>query len=320
MLTCPACGDPIRKGDGFCEGCGHRLPPPCTTCGSPTVDSKGYCQRCGRLRPSSRDHVEIDLASIAGVSNRGLQHETNQDAMGALEYSYGLDPGVVAVVCDGVSNSPRPEEASQVAADTGTRVLVAQLEAGVSPEVATTAATDTAANAVNALADSPDDAPACTYVSAVVNETSVTVGWIGDSRAYWLGSGSNVPSALLTHDDSLVNHLVRTGEVSDSEASRHPNAHALVKWLGADAGDVAPQVVSFEPTGPGAVLICSDGLWNYIPDAENLAAAVPAAVEAPLPSARFLVQVALDAGGHDNITVVLIPFLPKGGRLDDRWF
>lgn len=320
MLTCPACDAPVQKGDGFCEGCGHRLPAPCTTCGTVSVDDKGFCRRCGQLRPSSRDHVELSQVGVGAVSNRGLQHETNEDAMSADSYTYGDDAGIAVVVCDGVSNSPRPDDASQVAADTGTRVLVAQLSAGVAPQTATGVAMDTAANAVSALADSPDEAPACTYVSAVVNSTSVTVGWVGDSRAYWLSSQNGTKSLRMTKDDSLINHLTETGEVTEEQARRHPGAHALVKWLGADAGDVDPQVMTYEPGEQGAVLICSDGLWNYIPDAGNLAAAVPAATDAPLSSARFLVQVALDAGGHDNVTVAVVPFPVKGGRRDDRWF
>src|SRR5271170_5681721 len=70
-----------------------------------------------------------------------------------------------------------------------------------------------------------------------------------------------------------------------------------------------PHVVRFEPPGPGVVLVCSDGLWNYRPDAAGLAElALPAALTDPLGAAAELVKFALDAGGMDNITVVLAPF------------
>jgi serine/threonine protein phosphatase PrpC len=59
-------------------------------------------------------------------------------------------------------------------------------------------------------------------------------------------------------------------------------------------------------------MLCSDGLWNYLPDAADLAArAMPEAQSRPLDTARALVDFALDAGGHDNITVVLAPFPPE---------
>jgi len=68
-------------------------------------------------------------------------------------------------------------------------------------------------------------------------------------------------------------------------------------------------VVTFEPPGPGVLMLCSDGLWNYQPDAAKLAGlALPSALTDPLGAAGTLLKFALDAGGMDNITVVLAPF------------
>ena len=81
------------------------------------------------------------------------------------------------------------------------------------------------------------------------------------------------------------------------------------KWSGnrevvtADAGRVVPQVVTLQPTTPGVFLLCSDGLHNYRPQPEDLQPLLPCGPEE-------FVKVALDAGGHDNITVVLVPFAP----------
>ena len=295
MQSCPSCACVVHQGDGYCEGCGYQLVP---------------------RQPRSRDHVEVDLPGAGGVSNRGLHHFRNEDALGVLGFirpGPDAEAGVVAVVCDGISNSPRPDVASQAAAGVATQTLVAHLVAGEPPGQATRAAVDSAAKAVSALASSPDDAPACTYVSAVVERQAVTVGWVGDSRAYWLPADGPTHSMLLTEDDSLVNHLSESGEMTREEARRHPNSGALVRWLGADAEDIKARVVSLEPGAPGAVLICSDGLWNYLPESTALATAVPHAAKAPMAAARTLVRLALDAGGHDNVTVVVIPFPPEGG-------
>jgi serine/threonine protein phosphatase PrpC len=151
-----------------------------------------------------------------------------------------------------------------------------------------------AAKAVASMATSENDAPACTYVSAVVTDERVTVGWVGDSRAYWLAGSA---STALTWDDAGNNHV-------------------LTAWLGADAGVVTPHIQTFEPTGPGVVLVCSDGLWNYYPEATALAGAVPDAAAFPLPAAQALVRLALEAGGRDNVTVLVIPF--PGGRHHER--
>lgn len=293
MLTCPSCDYPAHKADSFCEGCGFRLLP---------------------RQPQRRDHMEVDHTGAGGVSNRGLQHHRNEDSLGVLGFTFGHERGVVAVVCDGISNSPRPDLASQTAVDVAAEALVAHLQAGYRAGEATKAAVASAGKAVSTLATSPSDAPACTYVSAVVGRDMVTVGWVGDSRAYWLAADERTKSVVLTSDDSLVNHLSETGEMTHDEARRQPNGGALVKWLGADAEDIRPRVVSCEPGAPGAVLICSDGLWKYLPQAEALAATVPDAAKAPMVAARTLVQLALDAGGHDNVTVVVIPYPPEGGH------
>ncbi|WP_239161759.1 PP2C family serine/threonine-protein phosphatase [Acrocarpospora phusangensis] len=283
--ACPACGTLVLLGEAYCEQCGHGLGAVgCTSCGTPAVGADGYCENCGMLQPSGRDHVEIELEVGAGVSDRGLRHSRNEDAMALTAVSTAANTAVVGVVCDGVSTSPRPEEASETAADTALAALAKQLEEGADPETATREAVRLAAEAVAALAEPGEDAPACTYVSAVAGGRQVTIGWVGDSRAYWLGSGSEV----LTGDDAT------------------PGTHLLTAWLGADAGEVVPHIRTFTPDGPGVVLLCSDGLWGYHPEPAALAAVALNAT--PRAAAQRLVRLALEAGGHDNVTVLVIPF------------
>ncbi|MBC6460809.1 PP2C family serine/threonine-protein phosphatase [Actinomadura sp. HBU206391] len=334
QADCPACGYRVHLGDGFCEACGQRLGARrCGECGAAALGPDGYCERCGVRGPGPRDHVEIELpaadgmrhiapAIAGGVSDRGLRHRRNEDAMALAAYA----DGVLAVVCDGVSASPRPHDASQAAADAGAAVLAEQITSGADPEQATLAAVTAAAEAVAALAG-PDGAPACTYVSGIVDGRQITVGWVGDSRAYWLTDGKSaddahaLASAVLTTDDSLATAMVVRGLMSEAEAQASPKAHVLTGWLGADADELDAHVAGFVPDGPGVVLICSDGLWNYLPATGDLAAALsethppdelpPGGVaDAPLTAARSLVGTALDAGGRDNVTVVVIPFPP----------
>ena len=80
--------------------------------------------------PSSRDHAEVDLGPAAGVSDRGLRHHRNEDAMALAAEQAPDGPAVVAVVCDGVSSSAHPDEASQAAAQAALEVLVAAVRAG----------------------------------------------------------------------------------------------------------------------------------------------------------------------------------------------
>jgi serine/threonine protein phosphatase PrpC len=68
-------------------------------------------------------------------------------------------------------------------------------------------------------------------------------------------------------------------------------------------------VERYAPPGVGVLLVCSDGLWNYLPEAAELARlALPRAMTDPLGSANDMVRFAVDAGGADNITAVLIPY------------
>jgi serine/threonine protein phosphatase PrpC len=159
------------------------------------------------------------------------------------------------------------------------------------------------------------NAPACTCVSAVTAGPVFTVGWIGDSRAYWVPDDRSTPSARLTEDDSWAARMVSAGLMTEAEAYADERAHAITGWLGADAVEIDPHTASFQPEGTGVVVVCTDGLWNYAESAAELAAVVPAdARTRPLHCAQTLVGVALDGGGHDNVTVAVLPFPATVGR------
>ena len=312
--TCPACATPVFPGEGFCEACGHRLDAPvrrCPGCRS-TAISDGYCEQCGLRQPDGTDHVEVETGGSAGVTDRGLRHSRNEDAMALTT----TRDGVAAVVCDGVSSSSRPEEASRIAADTGAAALAELRGAGADPESATRTAVERAAEAVAGLVGGAGETtqpagepPSCTYVSALTHDGAVTGGWVGDSRAYWLPAGGG--GSRLTDDDSWAGQMVSSGAMTEEEAERHPNAHVITAWLGADAGEIDTHVRTVTPDEAGVVLVCSDGLWNYLPEATELARAAPDAAAEPLVAARSLTNLALEAGGRDNITVVVIPFTPS---------
>ena len=247
---------------------------------------------------------------MAGVTDRGLRHKQNEDAMELAVVPTTDGPVLVAVVCDGVSTSARPQDASLAAAQAAARVLRGAAEAGADLSEASTEAVQAAVQAVSGLADSPGQVGSATFISATATRDAVTLCWVGDSRAYWLGA-EPAEAQQLTRDDSLAQEMVSLGLLPEDEALESPQAHVVTRWVGADPAEARPHVTRFEPPGTGVVLLCSDGLWNYQPEAAGLAGlAMPAAQTDPLGSARALVRFAIDAGGRDNITVALIPFPP----------
>lgn len=301
--------------------------PLCTACRTGSVAADGYCEHCGHAQRHQRDHMESELAGVAAVSDRGHRHHRNEDyfAVSVTALPDGT-PAVIAVVCDGVSSATRPDEASQAASEAAGAALLASVPRGTHPQQAMHEAIIAASAAVNALAAEParteqhdryrqQNAPACTFVGAVVGGGLLTVGWVGDSRAYWVPDDRSAPAARLTEDDSWAAQMVANDLMSEAEAYADVRAHAITGWLGADAYEVEPHTASFKPDGPGVVLVCTDGLWNYAETADRMAGVLPRdAPSRPLHSARTLVAHALDGGGHDNITVAVVPFPAQPGR------
>ncbi len=218
----------------------------------------------------------------------------------------------VAIVCDGVSSASRPDEASAAAAGAANEALLDALPRGAHPQEAMHEAILAAAAAVNALAPEvpgAQNAPACTLVGAVVSRGLLTIGWVGDSRAYWVPDDRAALPRRLTEDDSWAAQMVAAGLMGETEAYADVRAHAITGWLGADAYDLEPHTATFKPDHDGVVVVCTDGLWNYAESARDMAQVLPqdAAVR-PLHSAQVLVGHALDGGGHDNVTVAIVPF------------
>lgn len=291
---------------------------PCAECGGEVGDDL-YCVQCGTKAPSERDHFSEHPSSwVGGVCDRGRRKQRNEDAMALLS---APEPGsrAVLVVMDGVSNSIDSDVASLAGARAARDVLRLPLPAGMGTPAGRDAAVaavlaraSTAANSAIVAVTDPDSVnPASATLTAVVVEgRRLTWANIGDSRSYWVPDDGE--PVQLTVDDSLAQAQIADG-MGREQAESGPQAHAITKWLGRDAEDITPTVGALDAAGPGWVIACSDGLWNYASDAseiaEHLRAGLAAAAEGedvdPVLLAQHLVDVANAAGGHDNITVAL---------------
>ena len=281
---CPVCGQPALADDRFCEACGSPLTP------GMVVDAP--------------DRREFDDGIVGGVTDRGRLHRRNEDAMQVAR----IGERVLAVVCDGVSSSASAADASDAAAVAGAGVLRDTLDASDADHVR--AMRDAITSALDAVVQVPwtrtrrSSAPACTFLGATWDGRGITIGAVGDCRAYWVDAET---VEQLTVDDSWVQEQIDGGRMSHDDADRHPNAHAITRWLGEDAPGGAHRVTTFMPPRSGRLVLCSDGLWNYAPTTDRIGALVrehPPSTS-PIDVARALTRVALAAGGRDNITVVV---------------
>ena len=162
-----------------------------------------------------------------------------------------------------------------------------------------------AASAVARRVSGRGNPPSTTFVAALLEGRDALVGWVGDSRAYWFPDEGDPEQ--LSVDDSWAAEAIALG-VPREEAESGPNAHAITRWLGADAPDPVPRTARRRLEGAGWLLLCSDGLWNYCSEAHDLAALVARTAEGaatPRDLAGALVRWAVEQGGADNISVAL---------------
>jgi PPM family protein phosphatase len=239
------------------------------------------------------------------------------------------------VVCDGVSSSVNPEAAASVAAHTTAQALQHQPQ-HQNPYQAIEAAIHQAQVAVSNLAPvAPDNPPSTTIVAALVEPNqprpTATIGWIGDSRAYWV---SPTETKLLTEDDSWLNWIRHHGQPPDNsifdypgaandpatsfqnldDFAKSPYAHAITRWLGAQKSSThpthdtnpVPSIVQVPLDQDGFLILCSDGLWNYASQPDRLFKVFAGhAEEDALTIAQDLVDHALRCGGRDNVSVAV---------------
>lgn len=287
------------------------VPRPCAQCGGEVGDDL-YCLICGTKAPSERDHFRQTPSSwVAGVCDRGLRHPRNEDAM-ALFADQVPGSRAVLVVCDGVSSSTDSDRAAMAAVRATLEVLQPPLPQGLgvaeSIEAAAVRVLTMSAAAANAAViahtDPASPGPAsCTWATAVVEGGRVRYAGIGDSRVY-LFPDEGEP-VQLTVDDSMAQASIDAG-APRAEAEASPSSHTITRWLGLDAPDVVPTMGVVEAAGPGWVLVCSDGLWNYASEPAALQARVEAVGSTdPAVVALALVDWANSEGGHDNITAAL---------------
>ena len=230
------------------------------------------------------------IGRVSSLTDTGRRRLRNEDA-------YVCDPPLFAIA-DGMGGAQAGELASRLAA-----TAIAERERGVEGEAAVAELVQAANARVyrRALEDPAAAGMGTTVTIAVVNAGagSMTIGHVGDSRAYRIRSAS---LEQLTADHSLVAELVRTGRLTPEQAADHPHRSVITRAVGTEP-NVDVDTFTVETAAGDLYLLCSDGLTDMVGDAEILSLAGEAAHE-PETVARALVDAANRAGGSDNITVI----------------
>ncbi|WP_462323167.1 PP2C family protein-serine/threonine phosphatase [Halochromatium sp.] len=228
---------------------------------------------------------------FACLSETGLVRTRNEDAY-AAQPELGL-----WVVADGMGGVAGGAVASAIAVET----IVDEVRRGVDLTEALNGAHRAILDAAAAGQGSPG--MGTTAVALRLDRNRYELAWVGDSRAYSLQPGQRL--CQLTRDHSVVQSLVDQGLLSPEQAGSHPYRHQLTRALG---GFATPAIDADHVSGDWSrgdwLLLCTDGLNGELSDAE-IGGLIQDA-RAPEPAAQALVAAALEQGGHDNVTVILL--------------
>jgi len=233
--------------------------------------------------------------TAAAVTDRGRKRPSNEDAFG-----FSVEHGVY-VICDGMGGAAAGEIASSLAVDEMMRFLTHR-----GPKNPPRAEAEQAVNAANqAILTRAQRSPnlngmGTTLVALLVHESHAWMINVGDSRGYRL---RNSRLEQITIDHSLVEEQVRIGHMSRLEALRSPLRNVITRALGTQ-GCVTPDIFELEAEPGDLYLLCSDGLNRELSDP-----LIESILRIDLPLEEIcarLVAAANQAGGHDNITCLLV--------------
>jgi PPM family protein phosphatase len=232
----------------------------------------------------------LRVAEQYAATDTGRQRRANEDAL--------LSRSPLFVVADGMGGAQAGEVASQTAVEAFKRGLADAAD----PEAALAQLTRAANARIHELSHSHSEQAGMgtTLTAMYVGTEEVAIAHVGDSRAYCL-RGEEL--TRLTDDHSLVDELLRQGRLTREEAEEHPQRSVITRALGPE-GTVDVDTRSFRARAGDVYLLCSDGLTTMVPEAE--VARLLREHRSLRDAGEALIAAANDAGGRDNITVVLV--------------
>lgn len=267
----------------------------------------------GKVRPDNQDHF-----LLATVHPQVVVHGSSLPSVAQLPLR-GPRFGTIALVADGVGGADAGSDAARVAAQSVARYVASTMKcyhaaAASDQEAFFAALREAALQAHDAVRAEAAARPEVRRMATTLTLVFAVWPWmyvmqVGDSRCYVLQQGK---LRQVTRDQTVAQNLVDEGAMSPATMERSPLRHVLASAIGAD--EAAPEVVRVDVAHRGTVvLLCSDGLTKHVSDAEirdHLAS-----MTSSEKVSRDLLQLALDRGGADNVTIVVgrAPLKIRGG-------
>ncbi len=241
---------------------------------------------------------------VSSQSDLGCQRSNNEDSFGYWEPEDDqqfLRKGRLAVVADGMGGYEGGQEASRLAVET--LLAVYRDFAGDDPQQALVEGLQAAHDQVRKYSFAHPElrGMGTTCTAAAIVQNALYYVHVGDTRLYLIRDGQ---ITRVTRDHSYVGRLVESGIISPEEAENHPQRNILTAALGTNPDLIMDSPGQPEPLRAKDVLvICSDGLWGQVHDAEILEIVANQSVEQ---AGRQLIELARERGGPDNITVEIL--------------
>ena len=253
----------------------------------------------GLLRPNNEDHF-----IVADLTRKMLGVQDNRVVPKMVYHEIGAR-GTLLAVADGLGGYEGGEIASQIAVDVTAETLFAAENLHRVPARRLCTAVQTAHQAIcqHNGGTGSRGGMSSTLTALHVGRDIITIAQVGDSRAYLFSRGKLLQ---LTEDQTVVRMMLKKGLLTEEEARKHPDRNVILQALG-QGQEVTPEMRGVHFQDGDCVLLCTDGLSSFVPQ-QRIEAILQAEKHENVRCQR-LIEEALNAGGPDNVTVLLARFI-----------
>jgi serine/threonine protein phosphatase PrpC len=259
-----------------------------------------------RLRQDARNDLDIGTGLDAGIKRRGSPNEDSLLAVESITSSVTAPyPSGLFIIADGMGGHGNGQEASQLAIRAMRESILMTLQLGIEDEAIPELLSEAVQSANRSIYKRNQQRHAdmgTTTTAALLWGTTAYIANVGDSRTYIYREVDGLTQ--VTQDHSTVARLVKRGAISAGDVYTHPKRNEIYRSLG---NHPTVEVDTFTVTvQPGDILLlCSDGLWEMVRDAE-IEEILRSSASFCSQLCAMLVQAALNRGGKDNISVIAV--------------